>query len=285
MASQNTLPGDFLYGWKVGFVETVESTFVVGAQSRADFEVARTTKRLQEITELSASKNADSSVVSKAQKRLQDQITVASETIAKAAEKDSEKALETAVKLGAVLNAHQNVLTTIEKSADSETKTQMKNTISTIENTTSDIKNTIESLKEQNKLSWILTKTDAELKVEAELKFKTSQDALDNVWQLVIILDEDSDIRLKAEQNLGAAQEEINNAETLMGSNIYNEALDEIQNAAQLISETDELLKATQESGEVVREIFVSPAPTDILTPALDLVIPTKSLDSLQDAL
>ncbi|MEK7615652.1 MAG: DUF5667 domain-containing protein [Patescibacteria group bacterium] len=267
-ASQYSIPGDFLYAWKVGVVENVESMFVIGVQSRANFEVELTTKRLQEMTELTVSKTANPVIVQKARERLQNQITVASTTIAAAASQDTGKALETAVKLEAALNAHQNVLTTIQEKVSEEAHSQVQDTLSTLQDTADDIHDAIETLKVQNEQSWVLTKTEADLKIEAENKLKSTQEQLDAMWNTMVTIEHTSDLSLEAEQNLEAAQEALTNAELLLEAEVYSDALLEIQSATQLISKTKALFTATQESGTIVKEILdVTPTPSPTINP------------------
>lgn len=203
LASQSTIPGDLLYPWKTGVVETIESAFIVGPQNRADFEVARTEKRLQEVTELAVRKTASPKVISKARERLEDQITVASATIKEAASEDTGKALDAAQKLGAVLAEHESALTTIEITTSTEEKPQVKEAISTIQEKTTNIQETIETLK-----------IDA---VQAQLE---------TVWSKLILLDEKSIVRAEAELKAQYAQDALLNGDVEMAKKLIAETED-----------------------------------------------------------
>src|SRR3989344_1574020 len=53
VAAENSLPGDTLYALKVSFNEEVRAAFTFGAESKADWEIQRAERRLEEAAELS----------------------------------------------------------------------------------------------------------------------------------------------------------------------------------------------------------------------------------------
>ena len=272
LASQRSVPGEFLYSWKVGVVENVESAFVVGSQDRAEFEVGRTTKRLQEVTELSARKTSDPKVIAQARERLQSQITVASATIDVAASSDKEQALQTAVKLNATLEAHKTVLTTLVENADVAAKPALQDTISSLKTPTTEIQNTIETIKEQQKQD-SATKPKEDLKVAAETKLKANQDSLDTVWGSIVALDEASDLRLKAEELLNAAQEALLSAKDEYDAEAFADALEDIQSATQLIGEAKVFIETSPvPSASPSPQASPTPTASPLASPALDVV-------------
>ena len=132
LASQESIPGDFLYPWKMGF-ENVESAFVVGIQSRAVFEVHRTATRLKEVTELAVRKPNDVKITTDAHKRLQEQVEVANAEIAKAAIDDPQQALATAMQLNSALQAHKDVLDKLSPKVDTDSQSQIQTALDAIQ--------------------------------------------------------------------------------------------------------------------------------------------------------
>ncbi len=120
-ASQESLPGDTLFPVKRG-LESIQSVFIFSTSARADFEVKRASKRLEEIASLSVRPKSSSSAKAEASKLLDLQLKTATKQIEKLDESDHSKALEVAVNLNSALQANktvvdvQNVLDTIDES-------------------------------------------------------------------------------------------------------------------------------------------------------------------------
>lgn len=255
-ASQESIPGDALYSWKVS-VENIQSVFLVSTQNRAEFEVQRTTKRLKEVTELAVRKETNHAIVEEATIRLETQIKVASEKIAEAAVENKDKALESAVALGAALQAHEQVLHTVETKVDVDVKPQVHDALSTIQKSSTDVQGAIEDLKTQ-------TKEEATTEAKLSQQLADTQIKIDTVWDSVVKLDENTDVRLKSEVNIKFAQDALDNAQKSIEAEAYADAMIEIQLAQQLASDTEAHLEATENSGETIKQILV---PTPSSTP------------------
>lgn len=277
LAAQSTLPGDFLYSWKVGVVESIESAFVVGTQQRADFEVARTTKRLTEITELAVRKEIDAQTTAEARTRLEGQIQVAADQIAKAAVENKEKALATAVELNATLQAHKDVLNQLQPKVGSDVQPQVQGVITTIEKTVTGVAQTVQDLKQQTKQESVTTKSDVDLKEDAAGKLDAAKKKLDGVWALVATLDESSALRIEAERKLIFAQDAISAGDEDFRQQQYADVISDVQSANQFISDTAALLMATSSASVTVKQIL-EPVPTSTSTPAPTLASSSSSV-------
>ena len=258
LAAQSTIPGDALYPWKIA-VESIESVLIVGVQERAKFEVVRTTKRLQEVAELSVRKESDQKIVAEAKDRLEIQVKVATEKIAEAAVEDKTKALETAVALGSALQAHEQVLQTAETKVDEGIKSQVHDTVSTIQKTSENVKGTIADLK--------ISEEDAE-KQATEKQFADAQIKINTVWDIVVKIPEGTDLRLDAEAQLKFAQDALDSAQISIDTEEYSDATIEIQLAQKLASDVTAVLEATEGSGDTLKQIL-APSPTPLASPSV----------------
>ncbi len=287
LASEGSIPGDLLYPWKISVVESLQSAFVSGTQERAEFEIARTSKRLQEVTELAVRKVQDTQITSAAHIRLEAQIKTASDQITKVAAEDQEKGLETAVELNATLQAHKEVLAQLQPKVDSETLTTVQGAISAIEKNSSDVTSKIQNLKEQSKQE---THESPAQTAIAAAKLEAVKKKLDTAWDVASKLDESSKLRVEAEQKLTLAQDAVTAGDQDLEEKAYGDLMLDIQSANQLISETLALLDATDMAGATVKQILdgtpvavaspttsttptTTPLPSAIATPKQSLVI------------
>ena len=283
-AAQTSIPGDFLYSWKINVTESIESAFVVGIRHRADFEVTRTAKRLHEVTELAIRKETRVEVTAQAHVRLEEQIKVASDQIAKVASEDKEKALEVAVELGATLQAHKDVLAQLAPKVDSDTQSGVNDAIVAIEKTTSDVEQKVQDLKQQTKEN--IGEVDIAARLDAAKK------KLENVWAQIAELDDFSKLRVEAEQKLIFAQDALTTADEDLEAKDYGGVASDIQLATKIISETAALLEASGNAGITVKQILdnepvttmtPSPAPTKTTvpissaTPTVSTPVPTST--------
>lgn len=256
-ASQGSIPGDFLYPWKIGVVESLESAFVVGAQSQAQFEVTKTTRRLQEVTDLAIRKETDTKVTSEAQTRLEVQVKVATDKIAIAASEDKGKALETALELNATLQAHKDVLNQLQPKTSTDIQSNIQGTIDAIEKNSTGVVQTIKDLKEQTK---------QDVAIDPSAKLDTAKKKLDAVWTQVSTLDESSLVRIEAERKLSFAQDALSTADDDLTAKDYAGVISDIETAMQFMSDTNALLEASANASDDVKIILVSPSPTPTIT-------------------
>ena len=269
LAAQNSIPGDFLYSWKIGVVESIESVFVVGAQSQAQFEVAKTTRRLQEVTDLAIRKETNTKITSEAQSRLEIQVKAATDQISVVASEDKGKALETALELSATLQAHKDVLNQLQPKTSSEVQSNIQGAISAIDQNAVGVGETIKDLQEQNKqhLGDIFAKLDAAKK------------KLDGIWTLVAGLDDSTLLRIEAERTLIFAQDALVTADEDLKSQQYGDVMSDIQTALQFMSETTALLDASKNASDTVKDILITPSPSPSVTAtATPTMTPTPSL-------
>lgn len=272
LAAQNSIPGDFLYSWKVG-VENVESAFVVGTQNRVDFEVHRTAKRLKEVTELAVKKDVADEVTTAAYTRLEAQVRVASAEITKVASEDNEKALESALELNSTLEAHQKVLNQLQPKVDTEAKVRIELAITSIAKTSEDVAGTVKDLAVKNTEEQKAKDTGA-LAEKTSHKLESAQKKLDEVWSRVMALDEEDPVRIEAQDKLTSAQDALTSAEDDRSGEDYENAVLNIQSGSELISQTVALLDAAHNAGSTVKGILagtpvasITPSPKTSVTP------------------
>lgn len=272
VAAQGSIPGDLLYPVKIR-VENIESAFVFGTQNRAQFEVSRTTKRLEEVTELAIHKNISNKLIMEAQVRLERQVQTTSDTIDAVALENKELALETALQLSSTLEAHKAVLDQLGPKADSIVKPQIQDAINSIVQTSDSVQNAVSSLSKQSRANTIATKTQPDLKENSLAKLESAKKKLNETWELVIKLPEDSLVRIQAEDKLLSAQDALTNAELDIELAGYDSAITGIQAGSKLTAETIALLETAKNTTTAVQQILDT---TQTASPS-QLIDPSKS--------
>lgn len=265
VASQDSIPGDLLYGWKVG-VENIESVFIVSAQSRAQFEVNRTTKRLHEATELAVQNKADAITTQKAHAKLQEQIKIASDEISKAASENPSGALEVAVQLNATLQAHKSVLDQLTPKVDDQVKPNIQDVLSAINTTSAALDSALADLKAQAKEDLGTAKAQERIKEDAAIKIQETKEKIDAIWEVIIAMNEKSAIRISSENDIASAQDALSDAQDSYDRGAYADAIISTQSSGEIISRAEANIEATQNSGSLVKEILVT-TPTPMASP------------------
>ncbi len=278
LAAQESIPGDTLYSWKVG-VENIQSVFIVGTQSRAEFEVQRTTKRLQEVTELAVRKPAATMIAQEAHQRLQAQINVAAEEITKVASEDPQKALDTALTLQSTLQAHKDVLDQLAPKVASDTMPQIQNALDAIKENSNQVGSRIQDLRVQTQDDLVATRATETIKADADAKLEETKKSIDSLWDLISQLPEGSMLRDEAQAKIEGAQDALSDAHDAFAKAAYDDTMIALQSSSQLLSETTALLEVTQNVGVAVKEILdtsITPTPSAIVS-AIPSTSPTLS--------
>lgn len=265
-AAQESIPGDTLYSWKVG-VENIQSMFISSTQSRAEFEVQRTTKRLQEVTELAVRKPTEASITQEAYQRLQDQMQVTTDEIAKVASENPQKALDTALTLQSTLQAHKDVLNHLAPKVATDTKPQIQNALDAIKATTDQVGTKIQDLRVKTQDDFIAARATETIKADAAAKLDEIKKNIDDTWNMISQLPEDSALRDETEAKVAGAQDALSDAQDYFTKEGYADTLIALQSSAQLLSETTALLEVNQNAGIAVKGILdASTAPASIAT-------------------
>ncbi|MEK7582884.1 MAG: DUF5667 domain-containing protein [Patescibacteria group bacterium] len=278
LAAQTSIPGDALYAWKVG-VENFESVFIVGTQSRVEFEVERTTKRLHEVTELAVRKPADTDLSHEAHVRLQAQVKVTAEEIAKVASENPQKALDAAVTLQSTLQAHKDILDQLAPKVVDSTKPQIQNALDAIGETTDQVEVKIQDLRTKTQDDIVAAHATEAIQTDAKAKLEEVQKAIDEAWDQISALAEGQTVRDEAEARIDAAQNALSDAQDAYAKAEYADTLIALQSSARLLSETSALIEATQQAGIAVKEILAVPshAPSPSQSPSQSPAAPTKA--------
>lgn len=186
IASQDSLPGDTLYSWKVG-VENVESMFIVSAMSCAQFEVGRATKRLHEVTELRfvtrpipkprkpptlAYKNRSRSLRGNRQGGLRKRRP--SSSSGRRAQCDP-------------ASSQDAVLDQLAPKVDDQIKPNIQDAITVINNTSTTLDSALADLKAHAREDLGTAKAQESIKEDATLKLQTTKEKIDAIWGIVVV--------------------------------------------------------------------------------------------------
>ena len=285
VAAKNSLPGDTLFPIKIQ-IEKIELSFLFSSQSRANFEVQRTTSRLKEISALAVQPKATASSKKEAAERLAKQVKSASEQIAKIEQNGTTKALETAVSLHATLQASKDILTDLAPKIDADAKAEVLAAVDAIDKSTGGVQQAI-----------------LDLQNEAEKNDKTpSGDDLKNKILVRIesakqqILEIDESANEQVEIKLTIAREQIAVAEQNLANNNFTEAGIRARAAMQAIAEGKALLETKAQlatvttlpssspttsvaSASPVPSATPQPSPTFTATPLPPEALPKLSIE------
>lgn len=115
-AAEGTLPGDLLYPVKVTVNEEVRAALSLSAESKADWEAERAVRRLEEATQLAVSGNVNADVQADLESRFEAHVEKAEAHIQTVEDDgDLETASDLAAKFEASLEAHGEILNTIQE--------------------------------------------------------------------------------------------------------------------------------------------------------------------------
>jgi hypothetical protein len=127
VGAENALPGDILYPVKIGVNEEVRGWLIVSEQSKADWEVRRVERRLEEAEELTA----DSSLNIENREKIEANFEAHADRVKKRIEKFEGKenfksAVDISSKFEASLKAHQEILNKLSGEAREDVKKEVK---------------------------------------------------------------------------------------------------------------------------------------------------------------
>lgn len=263
VAAKNSLPGEALYPLKIR-IETIESAFLFSSQSKAVFEVQRTTIRLQEVATLAVQPKSTASAKREAAQRLEAQVKSATKQIAKIESGDGSKALETTVSLHATLQAHKEALSELAPKIDADAKVQVLAAVDTIEKSSDQVQKNVLDLQQQATTSDKAISQD-DLKTKTVTALKEAQEELLRVQDDFDQESEDMKILL--------AQEALVVAEQQIANKNYLEAGLRIRTARQAMAEAKASAKTMEQLASVTTlpEASQSPSPLPSVSPSPSL--------------
>lgn len=109
--ADKSLPGDALYGFKVGINENVRSALAIGAEAQANWDIEAVNRRLDEAEKLAAKGRLDASAQTKVEADFNASVRVASQSIAELRTKgDYEAAADASARLEKAIEVHARSL-------------------------------------------------------------------------------------------------------------------------------------------------------------------------------
>jgi hypothetical protein len=126
VASQNALPGDALYGFKVGVNENIQSSLAFDDKSKADFNIAKAEIRLEEAAKLSSEGRLDANAQARIEQNFEAHAKNTATLIAKLQEKgDYAIAADVAARFQASVAKQASALAQAKASANAEGETTL----------------------------------------------------------------------------------------------------------------------------------------------------------------
>src|SRR3989344_5481418 len=131
LAAQSALPGDALWGFKVGVNERIAETVAVGEKAKADVDISHAQTRLEEAAKLAAEGRLDASAQAKIQGNFDAHARAVAERVAALQAKgDYAAAADVAVRFQAAVAAHIAGLTNAQARASTNANAKAQTVLS-----------------------------------------------------------------------------------------------------------------------------------------------------------
>lgn len=127
VGAEKALPGDMLYPVKVGFNEEVRGWLSVSEEGKANWEVERAQRRLEEAEELAAEGTLDAEVREKIESNFEEHANRVKDRIVKFEAKENfNAAIDVSSKFETSLKAHHRILNRLTVETEDEVKKEVK---------------------------------------------------------------------------------------------------------------------------------------------------------------
>lgn len=127
LAATGSLPGDTLYGVKLGVNERLERALAVSSEAKADVEVRHAQERLQEVELLAAKGSVDEVTLDIAEAKLEEHVARADEAAKDLVEEGNEGAADAIhAKIATALTAHADIIRSQSDDADGDARKDLR---------------------------------------------------------------------------------------------------------------------------------------------------------------
>lgn len=239
-AAERSLPGDPLYTVKTNVNEQVRAALAISANARAQWEIERVERRLEETEELIAvgKLNAKTSTAIATQfEQHSERIRQNIEVLAK--KQDVSEAASLNSDFSATLRAHHRILGLL--AIEPATETTVRPLLSTVEDRSNSRQDTQTSLEAR-----VSAQAQTEAKTSAEGKKRSANNKITEVKSLYNKTKKSltPEVQVKIESGLAAASKSYENAQARIGTNSYGEAFTLFQQAHRSAQEAKLLIKS-----------------------------------------
>ncbi len=246
LAAEQALPGDSLYQVKIGMNEEVKGWLLVSEEARANWEVERVQRRLEEAEEMTSrgSLNAETRAVIEANfeaqsKRVRDRI-------AKFESKDNfNAAVGVSSNFEVALKAHERILAELlDEETDAVLKIEIKPIKIRVGSEASDAKKSRE--ENEDKVS---AKVRVDIQSAAEGKLKAAENKIEEVGKFIKNMESKlgAEATAQAKARLTLANQTVVEGKTKFESKAYGDAFILFQKAIRIAQEAKLLVQARHE--------------------------------------
>ena len=248
--ARSSMPGDFLYEWKRNVNEQIKLSLALSDVTRAQYTVDLVGERLSEITALSINPTVTPDVTTLARQNLEIQVRKAEEMINDLGNRDTQAALDTTVRLHAVLAANQKVLSHIESTAQESARSGIRQTVNTV---------AAAQVNAENKTTQLSSKTTtsisrSELKTRTDAALSKAVKAISDATLRIGASTVDGGLVEQAKAKLSTAQDRLNLARQLYGKSKYSDAYVESRNAFQFAIDAKAIADVAENASPEVKE-------------------------------
>lgn len=243
LGAEKSLPGDMLYPVKVSVNEQVQGWFKVSEEAKADWEVQRAQRRLEEAEQLAADGSLDAEARAQIEANFESHAERVRERIAKFESKENfNGAAEVSSNFETSLNAHQKILA---KLSETETDAKVKGEINPIAvKVRSRVVSATKSRSENETKASAKVRTGDQAAAEARLKaaeheFSQATEIFESVESNLV-----DEAKLQSEIRLDAARVTIDYGKSKLEAKAYGEAFIAFQKSIRILREARLLVQA-----------------------------------------
>lgn len=240
-ASQNALPGDALYGVKVGFTEEVRAAFAFSEEAKARFEAQRAERRLQEAEKLAAQGRLDAAAHATAQGNFEAHADRAKERIARLeAEGNLDAAASISSNFETTLRTHEAILIRLsqEKPGSREELIDLGATVRSRAESAAQIRVDVEAQ--------VSAGAQADVEAAAQGALRATRNKIAEVRKFIERKKAalSAEATVNAEARLSVAEETVMQGETKLNAQLYGEAFVLFQQAHRIAQEAQVMAEA-----------------------------------------
>jgi len=246
LAAEQSLPGDSLYQVKIGMNEEVRGWLLVSEEAKANWEVERVQRRLEEAEEMTSrgSLNAETRAVIEA--NFQAQSEKVKDRIAKFESKDNfNAAVGVSSNFEVALKAHERILAEL---LDKETSAVLRVEIKPIKIRVSSEASEAKKSREDNE-DKVSAKVRVDIESAAEGKLKAAENKIEEVRKFIENIESrlGAETTVQAKARLTIADQTVADGKTKLESKAYGDAFILFQKAIRIAQEAKFLVQARHE--------------------------------------
>lgn len=244
IGAEKALPGDPLYGIKVGFNEEVRGALAISSEAKADWEVKRAERRLEEAEHLASNGTLDTEVRAIIEANFKAHSERVRNRIADFENKeDFDAAVDVSSNFEVSLRAHEKILAEL---LEQETDDDLKVEIKPIKTKVGSEAKIARKSREDNEQK-VSAKVRVDIKASAEGKLRAAENKIAESQKYIENLNINEEAKIQLRAKVKAAEDLVVEAKVKMDARAYGDAFILLQRAIRTLQEVKLITDANQE--------------------------------------